>query len=100
MPSGVQFSELFLNGINVEDPEYAYYRHYYGSDYGTVAAAQNGNGGEHTDVEVLMVHDSFEKDSWPKIAAAEIVPQNFFDQIVSKLRDAVGPMAGLIVEDH
>src|SRR5437773_3654589 len=32
--------------------------------------------------------------------AYEIVPQNFFDHIVSKLRDAVGPMAGLIVEDH
>ncbi|TMB71057.1 MAG: polysaccharide biosynthesis tyrosine autokinase [Deltaproteobacteria bacterium] len=91
---------VILNGINVEDPDYAYYRHYYGSDYGTVAAAENGNGGEHADVEVLMAHDSFEKDSWPKIAASEIVPQNFFDHIVSKLRDAVGPMAGLIVEDH
>jgi len=91
---------VILNGINLEDPDYAYYRHYYGSDYGTVAAVENGNGGEHTDVKVLMNHEPFAKASWPEIAVSEIVPQNFFDHIVAKLRDAVGPMAGLIVEDH
>jgi hypothetical protein len=39
---------VVLNGVDLANPEYAYYRHYYGSDYGGPAAHQANNGGETT----------------------------------------------------
>ena len=150
---------VILNGINVEDPDYAYYRHYYGSDYGT-AVTENGNGREvvefvdqaavdkvgvaevrattdnskntlaggdvqaHVFAEVARhveprpevisgnkpvqsfkpikpsKDDGAQLRSLPEIAVSGIVPQGFFDRMVSKLRDAAGPMAALILEDH
>ncbi len=34
---------VVLNGIDVDNPDYAYYRHYYGSNYGAVEENKNGN---------------------------------------------------------
>ncbi len=33
---------VILNGIDVGNPDYAYYRHYYGSDYGVIEEETNG----------------------------------------------------------
>src|SRR5262249_7541256 len=136
---------VILNGINVEDPDYRYYRHYYGSDYGTIVA-EDGTG-EGIDVaevpattdnsrqtlagddvqahvfaevashveprpEVISGNKLFQSFKSFKPSADdgaqlrslqerfEIVPQSFFDRMVTKLRDAAGPMAALILEDH
>ena len=115
---------VILNGINVADPDYVYYRDYYGSGYGAGAvAAENGNGREHAEPENLIVEDPIvtnpmvhygklklfnelislgrlEKDSSGETAGSETVPEEFFDRLVSNLTAAVGPMAALLVKDH
>ena len=54
---------VILNGINVADPDYVYYRDYYGSGYGAGAvAAENGNGRGHAEPENLIVEDAIVKD--------------------------------------
>ncbi|MGH7826652.1 MAG: GumC family protein [Candidatus Binatia bacterium] len=82
---------VILNSINLDDPDYAYYRSYYGSDYGTAANdLQSPNGAEKTlDIEAR-----------PKQVGRGIVPKTFLDDMVLKLGEAVGPMAPLIVRDQ
>src|SRR5262249_55211569 len=138
---------VILNGVNIQDPDYAYYRKYYGSDYGT-AVVEKGNGREvnvaegratidnprnilagadvqaHVFAEVAShieprpegisgnkpfqsfkpikpsKDDGAQLTSSPEVEPFAIVPQDFFDYMVAKLRDAAGPMAALIIKDH
>ena len=92
---------VVLNGINVKDPDYKYYRNYYGSHY-SEPVVDDGDGISTTAIdtpapapELLAI-----KKPEPILAQSGTVPSNFFDLFVSKLRDAVGPMAPLILEDH
>jgi succinoglycan biosynthesis transport protein ExoP len=88
---------VVLNGVDLANPEYAYYRHYYGSDYGGPAAHQANNGGETT-IEMPSA-DSAEMEISPEKLGRGTVPRDFFDDMTSKLSEAVGPMAPLILAD-
>jgi len=80
---------VILNSINLDDPDYAYYRSYYGSDYGTAAEEAHKLAGKTIDVEPRV-----------KAAGPGVVPSSFFDDLIAKLGEAVGPMAPLIVRDQ
>ena len=88
---------VVLNGVDLADPEYAYYRHYYGSDYGGPEAHQATNGGETT-MEMPSA-DSSDIEISPEKLGLGTVPRAFFDDMTSKLSEAVGPMAPLILAD-
>jgi len=87
-----------LNGINLKNPDYAYYRHYYNSDY-TLARNGEEHGGEGI-VETVAHEEPTEIGPWLQEPAEGMVPHQFFDAMVSKLTEAVGPMAPLIVRDQ
>ena len=88
---------VVLNGIDVRNPSYAYYRHYYGSDYGVPATHQTNNSGETT--VGTPSADSAEMEISPEKLGLGTVPRDFFDDMTSKLSEAVGPMAPLILAD-
>jgi len=87
-----------LNGINLKNPDYAYYRHYYNSDY-TLARNGEEHGGEGI-VETVAHEEPTEIGPWLQEPAEGMVPHQFFDAMVSKLTEAAGPMAPLIVRDQ
>jgi succinoglycan biosynthesis transport protein ExoP len=87
-----------LNGINLKNPDYAYYRRYYNSDY---TFARNGE--EHGDeriVETVAQEQPTDLGPWVKEPAEGMVSQQFFDAMVAKLAEAVGPLAPLILRDQ
>src|SRR6266536_3065455 len=88
---------VVLNGVDLANPEYAYYRHYYGSDYGRPAAHQANNGGETT-IETSSA-DSPKIEISPEKLGLGTVPRDFFVDMTSKLSEAVGPMAPRILAD-
>jgi succinoglycan biosynthesis transport protein ExoP len=73
---------VVLNGVDLANPEYAYYRHYYGSDYGLGDEPKNGAG---RIVEVAG-HEELPKD---ESQLEELRPGT----VTSKLTDVVGHMA-------
>ena len=90
------FLGVILNGIDLRNPEYAGYRHYYGSDY-AVVKPENGDGSP------APTHGQEELDDnelWFEEAGPGIVPQDFFDRMAHRLSEAIGPMAPLIIRDH
>jgi len=86
-----------LNGVNIRDPDYAYYRSYYGSDYGVAEGNINSSSNGHT-------HPVGQSET-PEVTLSSIelgpgmVPREFFEQMISKLSEATGPMAPLILRD-
>jgi polysaccharide biosynthesis transport protein len=105
---------VILNGIDLRNSSYAYYRHYYGSDYYGPGAQQPNNGSE-TSIETFSTEmlkeevspnesrpgtDLSEEEIWAREPGSGTVPREFFDRMTSELRDAVGPMAPVIVWDH
>jgi capsular exopolysaccharide synthesis family protein len=90
------FLGVILNGIDLGNPEYAYYRYYYGSDY-AVVKPENGAGSLATvpDPEELDEH-GFQLGE----LGSGTVPQDFFERMTSKLSESAGPMAPLILRDH
>jgi polysaccharide biosynthesis transport protein len=87
------FLGAILNSISLDNPEYAYYRCYYGSDYGSVSEPKNGvASGAPPGKEELDDHEIRSEDLGPGT-----VPQDFFDCMISKLSEAAGPMAPLII---
>src|SRR5262249_13969380 len=68
---------VILNGINVEDPDYRYYRHYYGSDYGTIVA-EDGTG-EGIDVAEVPATT----DNSRKTLAGDDVQAHVFAEVAS-----------------
>jgi capsular exopolysaccharide synthesis family protein len=88
---------VVLNEVDLADPEYAYYRRYYGSDYGKPAARHLNNGSE-TVIETSSAHGP-EIEISPRPLELETVPREFFESMTSKLTEAVGPMAPLILAD-
>ena len=88
------FLGVILNGIDLGNPEYAYYRCYYGSDYALAAAPENG--GERlgtAPTQEALADDQLQLEDLGPGA----VPQDFFDEMISKLSEAAGPMAPLII---
>jgi hypothetical protein len=91
------FLGVVLNSVNLDNPEYAYYRYYYGSDYADVGQAENSAGS----VAVAPHREElYEDDLGFEKLGPGTVPQDFFDRMIAELSEAAGPMAPLIVRDH
>jgi hypothetical protein len=88
---------VILNGVDLTNPEYGFYRHYYGSDYGGPAARQVSNGRDPTVGKSFL--DTLDGEISPDELGPGTVSQQFFTDMSSKLSDAVGPMAPLILAD-
>jgi succinoglycan biosynthesis transport protein ExoP len=89
---------VILNGIDLRDPSYAYYRHYCGSDYGS--RTHEAKNGDEKIIEAVTNADLFETHLSLGELGPGTVPREFFDHMASKLSDAVGPMAPVIVKDQ
>jgi polysaccharide biosynthesis transport protein len=91
------FLGAILNSINLDNPEYAYYRCYYGSNYGVVREPSNGAASVVAAAAKEELHDD---ELRVEEVEPGIVSQDFFDRMISKLSEAAGPMAPLIIRDH
>jgi Mrp family chromosome partitioning ATPase len=91
------FLGVILNGIDLANPEYVQYRHYYGSDYASVGKPENDRG------RLVPAPGQEELDD-AELRLEELgpgtVPQDFFDQMTAKLSEAAGPMAPLIIQEQ
>jgi polysaccharide biosynthesis transport protein len=88
------FLGVILNGVDLGNPEYAYYRCYYGSDYASAGAPENGDGKlAAAPAQEALADDQFRLED----LGSGTVPQDFFDEMISKLSEAAGPMAPLII---
>jgi hypothetical protein len=87
-----------LNRIDLGNPDYAYYRYYYGSDYGAAAEALDIDG--QTVLKASIDDDSGDNGAWPSTNGSGTIAQEFFNELIAKLSEAVGPMAAFIVQDQ
>jgi succinoglycan biosynthesis transport protein ExoP len=88
-----------LNGVNLRNPDYAYYRYYYGSDYGVIP--QNNGYSSSGDVTDAVIQSELPELKTPSIELGPgIVSREFFDTMIAKLCEAVGPMSSLIVAEQ
>jgi succinoglycan biosynthesis transport protein ExoP len=92
------FLGVILNGVDLGNPEYAYYRKYYGSDYASAGEPENGGAGSLVAAPARAKLD--ETQTWLEGLGSGTVPRDFFDRMISKLSEAAGPMAPLIIRDH
>jgi capsular exopolysaccharide synthesis family protein len=98
------FLGVVLNGVNLDNPEYAYYRYYYGSDSAVmgdseikVATPAPATAQKEADRRDAKWEDLETK--WENLGPGT-VPQAFFDRIIAELYQAAGPMAPLILRDQ
>jgi succinoglycan biosynthesis transport protein ExoP len=94
------FLGAILNGINPDNPEYAYYRCYYGSDYGVVSDVREPKNGVASLVAAPAKEELEDDQNRLERLGPGTVSQDFFDRMISKLSEAAGPMAPLIIRDH
>jgi capsular exopolysaccharide synthesis family protein len=91
------FLGAIINSIDLGNPEYAYYRSYYGSDYGVVGEPKNG-------VARIVAASAKEKPEDGGLRFEGLTPgtvsKDFFDIMTSKLTEVAGPMAPLIIRDQ
>jgi polysaccharide biosynthesis transport protein len=96
---------VILNGIDVRNPSYAYYHQYYGSNYNEPGMDQAKNGDAAT-MQAFSADtseetaDQTDAETWPGELGSGIVPREFFDHLTSRLSEAAGPMASLIIRDQ
>lgn len=95
---------VILNGIDLGDPNYAYYRSYYGSDYGLVESNDGNNhannGNHHEDaIEAIGGSELEEAELWKTELGSGTVSRDFLEHMTSRLIEAAGPMAPLIMQD-
>jgi Mrp family chromosome partitioning ATPase len=87
-----------LNGVNFRNPDYAYYRYYYGSKYGVIGRNNNDSDGA---IETMDAASEAPEMSLASIEfGSGVLPRPFFDTIISKFSEAVGPMAPVIVVER
>jgi capsular exopolysaccharide synthesis family protein len=98
---------VILNGINLGDPNYVYYRDYYGSGYGSgsvvhtaTGAANNGHGDRKVDLQNLVAEDRLKKNGNAVAPESTTVPEEFINRMAYNLAAAVGPIAAVLVRDH
>jgi len=85
-----------LTGINLDNPDYSYYRHYYGSNYGDITTDDNGSSDGKNNGGIVQSELREAKLS-PIEPVAGMVSREFFDKVVAELSEAMGPMASRIV---
>jgi capsular exopolysaccharide synthesis family protein len=98
------FLGVVLNGVNLDNPEYAYYRYYYGSDSAVmgdsevkVATPAPAPARKEADRKDAKWEDLETK--WENLGPGT-VPQAFFERMIAELYQAAGPMAPLILRDQ
>src|SRR4030095_10641639 len=67
------FLGAILNSINLGNPDYAYYRNYYGSDYGSAGAPENGGAGSLVEASGRAKLD--ETETWLEGLGSGTVPR-------------------------
>src|SRR5262245_55516668 len=85
---------VILNSVDLGHPDYEYYRHYYGSDYG---AFSNGNGTATQQHDAAQV---FEMAKSHADTASGTISRSFVDRLISRFTEMVGPMAPVIIENQ
>jgi len=87
-----------LNGVNIRNPDYAYYRRYYGSDYGQFV---NNNGRPDNGDMTVRAGKSELAERTPESVelGPGMIPREFLEKIILKLGEAAGPMASVIVRE-
>lgn len=90
------FLGVVLNGVDLDNPEYAYYRYYYSSDYGVSGESEHGS----SPVLAPAREESVKTEIRREDLGPGNVPQDFFDRMIAELSQAAGPMAPLIVRDQ
>lgn len=92
---------VILNSVDLKNPDYVYFRDYYRSSYGSDVEpdfeVEPDNGTER--IVEAAVHEELH-EPWPVESGSGTVPHDFFDHMTSKLTEAIGPMAPLILQDQ
>jgi len=82
------FLGVVLNGIDLGNPDYSYYRHYYGSHY-TDGTNAPKNGTHRTDVVAAQSGLHQTGYGFEETTSERISPQ-FLDHVITKFNEAVG----------
>ena len=85
-----------LTAIDLANPDYFYYRHYYGSNYGDFATDDNDSSNGKNNGAIVESELPEAKLS-PIEPVAGMVSREFFDKMIAELSEAMGPMASQIV---
>ena len=89
---------VILNGVNLGNPDYEYYRHYYGSDYGAYSEDKsNGNGTSTHRDDNPNLPETVQSSGNP---APGTISRSFVDQLISRFTEMVGPMAPVIIQSQ
>jgi Mrp family chromosome partitioning ATPase len=89
---------VILNGVNLGSPDYEYYRHYYGSDYGAYNDDNsNGNGTSTQQHDEPKLPEIEQSSGNP---APGTISRSFVDQLISRFTEMVGPMAPVLVQSQ
>jgi len=89
---------VILNGIDLRNPDYAYYRPYYGSDYAIIDGSNDDT--HKTVAETLDRLELEEAEVLNTELGPGFVSREFLGYITSRLTEAAGPMAPVIVQDQ
>jgi len=93
-----------LNSIDLNNADYAYYRHYYGSNYGVSGDDNNGNGnngvGSHPITDTATAPQFSETELGSTELGSGTISRQFIDKMTAKLAQALGPMAVIIVPEQ
>jgi capsular exopolysaccharide synthesis family protein len=92
------FLGVVLNGINLANPDYSYYKHYYGSHYAGETKEAN-NGADRTIILTVEAQSPKTNNGFAELDSETVSPQ-FFDYLIVQFTEVVGPMAHLIVRDE
>jgi Mrp family chromosome partitioning ATPase len=93
-----------LNSIDLNNGDYAYYRHYYGSNYGVSGDDNNGddnNGdGSHPITDTATAPQFSETELGSTELGSGTISRQFLDKMTAKLAEALGPMASIVVPEQ
>ncbi|MDZ4347396.1 MAG: polysaccharide biosynthesis tyrosine autokinase [Candidatus Binatia bacterium] len=94
-----------LNAIDLKNPDYAYYRRYYGSDYGVRGVGNNGvgnngDGGQPITTDTATAVQFSETELGSTELGSGTISRQFIDKMTAKLAQALGPMAVIIVPEQ
>ena len=93
---------VVLNGVDLRNPEYASYRHYYSSYYASVNLETVDEGSAQLIENPPQSTDNVQLPEKTESAVEPTgsVSKQQFEHIIFKLSEAVGPLAPLIVQDY
>ncbi|MGH7828214.1 MAG: GumC family protein [Candidatus Binatia bacterium] len=105
---GAPLLGVILNGIDIRDPDYADYRSYYPSYYASVQNESSPFNGHHEASNGAVEGSWAENAAWFEENGSNptphddklLVPRQFFERMVLRLGEALGPTACTIVPDQ